>query len=208
VKALTSTADAARQGAHLRARSAPSRRTGTISLALLLLFAIAVPGFAVAAKNKGKSNDVDLAVRGLSEHQDGTFADPNGKMTATVKRNAKGFPVKLVDVKISNVDSDCWPPAPEYYTPDYRSTPGPEVSADLGSFALKRRGARHADGSSSYEWRFPQITEVRTIAGVEHELHFLLDDKRARKAFLGISASPPPDGGCIVRAEFYLKKKK
>src|SRR3954454_8628257 len=108
--------------------SASTIRRGRASLVFLLLVVMAVPGFALAAKGKSKSKDVDVVARGEKyKNQDGSVVDPNSKVTGTFKINAKGFPVKLVDLKISNVDTRC----SKIVNGQYQTEDGPEATADL-----------------------------------------------------------------------------
>jgi hypothetical protein len=171
------------------------------ALVFLLFVVMAIPGAALAATSK--NNDVDLVARGLKfKNQNGTTADANSKVTATVVRNAKGIPVKLVNLKISNVDSRCFDTAFDA-SPD----PGPEVTAKIGNFKLKPSRGQHAMGDSSIQYRFDPIATVRTINGVEHQLRFLMDGKEAREAELDVDSYGSP-GTCAIHGAYELKKVK
>jgi hypothetical protein len=193
----------------MRARPAvpPStQRRGSVSLVCLLLLVMAVPGFAVAAKSK--SNDFLFQVKGLSEREDGSHADPDGRVTFTVKRNARGIPTKVVDLKLSNVDTTCT----RIVGDQYESVPGPELSANVGAIKLTHKKEQHGGGHYSLVFRFPNRPEFRTINGVEHQLFFLMDGKQAREASLGINASPATvragDGSCAVTVNEDVTRKK
>jgi hypothetical protein len=202
----------------MRARSAvpaSTRRRVRAPFVCLLLLVLAVPGFAVAAKSKSTSKNLLFQVKGLSERADGTHGDPDGRVTLTVKRNASGIPIKVIDLKLSNVDTFCtriirdengdvdtWSDA----------GPGPEVSANVGTFKLINKKERHAGGHYSQVFRFPKRPELRTIKGVEHQLFFFMDGKQARELSLGIDASSAAartgDGFCAVRVAADLTRKK
>ena len=183
------------------------RRTPT-SLGFLLVVLMAVPGFAVAAKSKPK--DFFFQVKGLSEREDGSKGDPNGRVTFTIKRNSRGIPVKVVDLKLANVDTYCtriFNDENGNYTGSER-TPGPELSADVGDFKLSKRRERHGGGHYSLVFRFPERPEIRAINGVEHQLFFLMDGAKAREASLTITERRPGDGSCAVSVNEDVKRKR
>jgi hypothetical protein len=173
---------------------------------------MAVPGFAVAAKNK--SNDFFFQVKGLSEREDGSHGDPDGRVTFTVKRNARGIPTKVVDLKLSNVNTTCTRIVRDQNGDEagFESVPGPELSANVGAIKLTHRKEQHGGGHYSLVFRFPKRPELRTINGVEHQLFFLMDGKQAREASLGIGASPATirggDGSCAVSVNEDVTRKK
>jgi hypothetical protein len=182
------------------------RRRGSVSLVVLLLLVVAVPGYAIAAKSKSK--DLHYQVKGLSPDVNGDPTDPDGKVTLTVKRNAKGVPTKVVDLKLSNVDSSCRRTTFDengHYV-DQENTPGPEVTAELvGSLPLKGKKTQHANYTSQV-WRFDSPPSPRrTIGGVEYDLHFYMDGKNPSEVSLLIMRSTD---GCAVNVNETLKRKK
>jgi hypothetical protein len=186
----------------MRARSvvpASTRRRVGVPFVFLLLLVMAVPAFGVTAKSK----DTLFQVKGLSQGQ-----DPNGRVTLTIKRNARGLPIKVVNLKLSHVDSFC-----DRIITDQNGnatgaerTPGPEVSANVGTFKLTNKKDRH--GGGHYSRLFYFSNELRMINGVEHHLSFTMDGEKAREASLVIWPAGAGDGSCAVNLSETLTKKK
>jgi hypothetical protein len=165
---------------------------------------MAVPAVAVTAKSK----DTLFQVKGLGERDDGTHTDPNGRVTLTVKRNARGLPIKVVNLKLSNVDTSC---VRFVYDANgdlvgAESTAGPEVSANVGNFKLTNKKERH--GGGYYTRVFYFSSKRRMINGVEHQLSFIMDRERSRTASLVIWPAGRTDSCQVNVSETLTKKKK
>lgn len=183
---------------------ASTRRRVGVPFVCLLLLVMAVPAVAVTAKSK----DTLFQVKGLGERDDGTHTDPNGRVTLTVKRNARGLPIKVVNLKLSNVDTSC---VRFVYDANgdlvgAESTPGPEVSANVGNFKLTNKKERH--GGGYYTRVFYFSSKRRMINGVEHQLSFIMDRERSRTASLVIWPAGRTDSCQVNVSETLTKKKK
>jgi hypothetical protein len=164
----------------------------------------AVAGAAAKKKKKSKSTDVHLVNRGWIKRANGSMADPDAVVTLTVKRNAKGEPAAIADFKLANVDTSCVKRAAD--GEQWEVTPGgPEVTANLGRFKVKKRVAPSTGDRSSIDYA---MDEVLTIAGVQHRVLLVIEEKHAPKAQLIVNRVRLTDGECTLSTSYTILKPK
>jgi hypothetical protein len=186
----------------------PGGRLGrNIALAAFLV-AMVVPVIAVAANPQ--SNDVNLQVKRLGAllNPQGDivgYSDPDGRITLTVVRNSDGIPVRVDDLRLFNVNTTCSTLTPD--GTDVETKPGPEVSTNLGTFALQSHRGHQATGQAYTSWRFDKIPKIQAIRGVQHQFFFVTEDKQAREVNLQITRYGGLDGSCVVSVSEDLTKQ-
>lgn len=150
-----------------------------------------------------------LQAKGLTKQLDGTWFDPDGTVTVTIARDARGNPARVVSIELSKVNKGCV--GAPYTTADgeqaVRVTPGEEVSATLTPLALKAYREERASGGFYTSYRFDPMGAVRTIAGTKYELRFLLDGSRD-SLMVGMTGNARTTGTCSLSFDAMLEPVK